>query len=114
MKVVEAGNDECQRIHWTDKTYFCIVKITDDKIFVSNTYISEATQEYEVDMTSQYRIIKIVVSGTSLTVYVDGVSRITGTLDNSNASGALHWGDISGGSSDGGECYWDYIRYKCN
>lgn len=114
IKVVDSGANACQMIGVLDGTYCFYVQWKGNSIKVDAVYISEATQSYSVDLTDAYHVIDIVVVGTSLTVKVDGTTRITATLDYAFATKQLRFGDISVSDYYGGECYWDYIRYKCN
>ena len=114
LKVIDGGTEGAQFILAHDGTYNWRVDFHPDKVEVLADYISEATQNYSIDLTDGYHVIEITVSGTSLSIDIDGTTRITGTLDDASASKFIQWGDVSTNENKGGEVHWDYMKYKCN
>lgn len=115
IKVIDSGTYKCQEFYIDDKTYVCSIYLKSNSISVDAVFIAEATQSYSVDLTDGYHIVEINIIGTSLSVKIDGVERITGTLNAASGgegSQYLEFGDKSSTAGYGGEVYWDYIKYK--
>jgi len=114
IKVIDGGVNYSQTFWIEDGAYVYRIIILTNKIEVDGYWLDEATQSYSHDFTADYHTIKIEVIGTSLVIKVDGTTRITGTLAQASGSTRLRWGDDSIPAYNGGEVYWDYIRYNCD
>jgi len=112
VKVIDGGSTCSQSIRVQDDSYDFRVWLLDDRISVNAAYIAEATQEYVMDTTTDFHKYRFTVKGTALTVYVDGVPRITGTLDLASTTQGVRFGDGSTSINRGGRCFWGYIRYR--
>ena len=113
--VIEARvkvNNGFQSIYVDDSANKFKVDIHHDKVEVLAAYISEATQKYDIDMTTAYHTIRITVTTTTLEIFIDGVSRIDGTLDTgSPVADEIRFGDDDTAVTAEGSVDWDFIRY---
>lgn len=112
FKVIDGGTSASQSIQIGDGTYYFYVHFTTSAVTLLSNYIVEATQTYSMDTTDDYHIYLINVSGTAITITIDGTLRISGTLDASSSSKIITWGAIVNGTNWWGQVYWDYIKYK--
>lgn len=115
LKVIDSSSSLSQWIMIYDGTYHFPLYFADDEIKVPNIYTTSVSDDvYAMDTTDAYHIYVIEVSGSSLTVKVDGTTRITATLDATTSSKFIEFGDHATTTTGGGEVYWDYIRYELN
>jgi len=99
-------------IYITDGTWAYNISIKGGSIFIPGTYISGATQQYNIDLTDTYHVIKAVTIGTSVKVYVDGTLRISATLDYSSGATKMIQMKVGGSSTGSTGVYRiDYLNY---
>jgi len=99
-------------VYAADGAWAYQIGLKKSKIVVLGTYISESAKHYDIDLTDGYHIIKSVVIGTSLKVYVDGTLGITATLDYSSGGTKRLLFQVGGSStSDAGVIRYDYLNY---
>lgn len=107
----------CQDIYVEDGSYEWGIYWDTDHIYLPSTFITDSTQSYGIDLTDDFHVIKIVVVGTSIKIYVDGTERISETLDNATSplNKQITWGKTPYRTTDkGGDCKYDYFRYTLN
>jgi len=116
VKVRKSDSNSCQSILVKDGDYHFILRFSDELVFIPNAYVTAGGDlSYAIDMTDEYVVLKINVSGTAVTVYINGTLRISGTLNLIVTTPIeLFWGDTSSVDGNNGETDWDYIRYICN
>lgn len=111
-KIVTAPDIYNHVISMYSGAYYFEVDVEEDRVLIDGDYISEVTQEYLMDTTDDYHTYRLTANGTAVNLYIDGVLKLTGTLNLvDTTSGTIYFGSWVVGAS-GTDWYLDYLYYR--